>query len=57
MIEIETDKKVVTLMLFVFILIIGFFIVFNALSIGDKLIKTAPDSTTFNPAKQVDKMK
>ncbi len=57
MIEIEPDKKIITLIVFIFILIAGFFIVFNALSIGDKLVKTAPDSATFNPAKQVDKMK
>jgi uncharacterized membrane protein YqiK len=57
MIELEPNKKITTLIVFIFILVVCFFIVLNALSIGDNLIKNAPNSEIFNPAKGMDETK
>lgn len=49
----DLDQKVSSYLAFCLILILGFIVAWNALSVGATLVRNAPDSNTFNPARNV----
>ena len=53
--KLNPDQKISGLLVFCLILILSLIVAWKAVSIGDTIIESAPNSSIFNPAKNLSK--